>query len=128
MRILAVNAIDRQSKYMRVVLTSIQLRSVWQFFRLSNHGRKIQGQAKKSPGFVKMKNTGWGRLHYTMSIWQSEAEMKAFAKTGAHLDAMKQSAKIAVEIRTYTYEADRLPEWQLAKELLRDKGKAIKFP
>jgi heme-degrading monooxygenase HmoA len=113
---------------MHITVTSIQLRSVWQFFALSNHGRKIQSQAQKSPGFVKMKNTGWGKLHFTLSGWESEAAMKQFARGGAHLDAMKQSAKLATELRTYTYEADQLPDWNTAKQLLLEKGKVLNFP
>ena len=112
---------------MRITVTSIQLRSPWQFFKLSNHGRKIQAQAKKSPGFVKMKNTGWGKLHYTLSVWDSEAAMKAFARTGAHMEAMKQSAALSHEIRTYTYESESLPDWKEAKRLLLQNGKTMKF-
>lgn len=113
---------------MRITITSIQLRSAWQFFSLSNHGRKIQAQAKKSPGFVKMKNTGWGKLHYTLSIWESEASMKAFARTGAHLEAMKQSAKLSHEIRTLTIESETIPDWKEVKRLLSEKGKVLRFP
>lgn len=112
---------------MIIVVTSIELHSPWQFFTLSNHGRKIQGQAKRSPGFVKMKNTGWWRLHYTLSAWESEAAMKQFARNGAHLDAMKQSAKLSHEIRTHVFEATALPDWTEAKKLLAEKGKSIKF-
>jgi heme-degrading monooxygenase HmoA len=113
--------------FMRITVTSIQLRSPWQFFQLSNHGRKIQAQAKKSPGFVKMKNTGWGKLHYTLSVWDSEAEMKDFVRTGAHMEAMKQSAALSHEIRTYTYESESLPDWKEAKRLLLQNGKTMKF-
>jgi hypothetical protein len=112
---------------MRITITSIQLRSPWQFFTLANHGRKIQGQAKKTPGFVKMKNTGWGKMHYTLSIWDSDAAMKQFARAGAHLEAMKQSAKLSQEIRTYSFETDAIPDWKAAKQLLREKGKVMKF-
>jgi heme-degrading monooxygenase HmoA len=113
---------------MRITITSIELRSVWQFFSLSNHGRKIQAQAKRTPGFRRMKNTGWGRLHYTLSIWESVSSMKAFARTGAHLEAMKRSAKLAVEIRTHTFEADQIPNWKEVKRLLITEGKSLTFP
>jgi heme-degrading monooxygenase HmoA len=112
---------------MRITITSIELRSFWQFFTLANHGRKIQGQAKNAPGFVKMKNTGWGRLHFTLSIWESEAAMKQFARTGAHLEAMKQSTKLGKEIRTHTFESDAIPNWKEVKQLLAEKGKVMRF-
>lgn len=115
-------------KEMYITLTSIQLRSPWQFFTLSNHGRKIQMQAKRSPGFVKMKNTGWWKLHYTLSIWDSAEAIRQFARTGAHLAAMKESANLASEIRTYTFEGDRIPTWDEAKQLLDLKGRVMRFP
>lgn len=113
---------------MHVTITSIKLRSVWKFFALSNNGRKIQGQAKNTAGFIQIKNTGWGKLHFTLSSWESVEAMKQFARSGAHLDAMKQSAKLSTEIRTYTYETNTLPNWAAAKALLFEKGKLLQFP
>ena len=65
-----------------------------------------------------MKNTGFGYLHYTLTLWQAEDDLKRFARTGAHLAAMKQSASLATEIRTYTFQAEKLPDWNRAKQLL----------
>jgi hypothetical protein len=61
-----------------------------------------------------------------MSLWQSEADMKAFAKSGAHLEAMKSSARIAKEIRSVTIDAEELPSWEEAKELLKT-GRVMRF-
>ncbi len=113
---------------MYITITSILLRSPWQFFTLTNHGRKIMLQAKGTTGFVKMKNTGWWKLHLTMSHWETEAAIKQFARSGAHLDAMKQSAKLSTEIRIYTFESDTLPDWKQAKQLLVAHGKLMQFP
>ena len=35
------------------------------------------------------KKRGVWTKHYTMSLWKNEEEMKAFALSGAHLEAMK---------------------------------------
>lgn len=113
---------------MVITITSITLRSVWKFFALTNNARKIQGQATRSPGFVRMKNTGWGKLHYTLSVWESEAALKAFARSGAHLEAMKKSKDLSTELSTYTYESPTEPDWAAAKALLAEKGKVLKFP
>ena len=110
---------------MIITFTSITLKSPWKFFSLSNNGRKIQSQAKRSPGFIKMKNTGWWKQHYTVSAWDSEDAMKKFARSGAHLDAMKKTANLASELRTYTFEANEIPDWKSGKELLKEKGKVI---
>lgn len=72
------------------------------------------------------KKKGVWTKHYTMTLWNNEAELKTFAKSGAHLEAMKISNKIAKEIRTITIDADSLPHWKDAENLLQ-KGKAYQF-
>ena len=72
-----------------------------------------------------MKSTGFGYLHFTLSAWEMEENLKQFAREGAHLDAMKKSSAIANEIRTYTYQSDQTPDWAEAKQLLSEKGKVL---
>ncbi len=110
---------------MFITLTSIRLRSLWGFFRLSWHGLRITLQMRRLPGFVSMRNTGWGYLHYTASAWRSEEELKQFARSGAHLEAMKQTRQLAFELRTYTYEGESLPVWSEVRRLLLEKGKVL---
>lgn len=112
---------------MVITVTSIKLRSVWYFFRLSLFGYKIQKQAANESGFIKMKNTGFGYEHFTLSAWESEADLKRFARSGEHSAAMKHTRELATEVRTYTYSADTLPNWPAAKQLLKDKAKVLKF-
>lgn len=61
-----------------------------------------------------------------MTLWNDDNELKEFAKSGAHLDAMKKSKEIAKEIRTITIDADRLPSWDDAKKLLEN-AKVLRF-
>lgn len=112
---------------MIVTVTSIQLRSVWGFFRLSLFGLKIMGQLKTEQGYVKMLKTGSGKLHYTLTVWQSEADMKRFARTGEHLAAMKAGKALASETRSYSYETDTIPAWPEAKRLLMEQGKVVSY-
>ncbi len=112
---------------MIVTVTSLRLRKLWNFFHLSWHGMRVMKQSKTQKGFIKMKNTGFGYMHYTLSAWETEEDVKNFAKSGAHLQAMKESAAIATQIATYTYEADKMPDWKEAKKLLKEKGKVLKF-
>mgnify|MGYP003498266256 FL=1 len=90
-------------------------------------GFKIQKQAKSEKGFIKMKNTGFGYEHYTLSVWQSEADLKRFARSGEHSAAMKHTRELASEVRTYTYTSDTIPEWKNVKQLLKEKAKVLKF-
>lgn len=112
---------------MLITLTSIRLKSVWKYFPLTFNSLQIVMQCRKSPGFISMKNTGFGIDHYTMSTWNSEEERQAFYRSGAHAAAMKKSADLASEIRTYNYEADKYPDWKTAKTLLQEKGKIMRF-
>jgi hypothetical protein len=111
---------------MTITITSIRLRSVWYFFKLSLHGLKISLQLRKAPGFIKIKNTGFGYLHYTITTWESKESMQRAMREGAHGEAMKESAALATEIVSYTYESDEFPSWKVAKEMIKQ-GKAMKY-
>ena len=74
-----------------------------------------------------MKNTGFGYLHFTMSVWENEADLRNFACTGAHREAMKESESLATEIGVYTFRSDEVPNWTEAKKLVSENGKVISF-
>lgn len=112
---------------MVVTITSLRLRSLWGFFRLSWNGLKISLQARRSPGFIAMKNTGSGYLHHTLSLWEDEKSAKAFAHSGAHLAALQEGASLASEIRILTYPADALPSWPEAKARVAEQGRAFRY-
>ncbi|MEO8512112.1 MAG: hypothetical protein ABI543_01000 [Ignavibacteria bacterium] len=82
---------------------------------------------KSENGFIKMKNTGFGYDHYTLSAWKTPEDQKRFAKRGAHLEAMRQTGKIATEVMTFTYNSESFPGWKEAKELLQGNSKVYKF-
>jgi len=113
---------------MTITITFIRLRSLWHFFQLSRHGLHIMRQAKALPGNTGFRNTGFGYKHYTLSAWSDEATMRQFAYSdGPHKEAMKQSKKIAREIKTYTYQADTIPTWVEAKRLMEEKGRRYRI-
>lgn len=112
---------------MYITVTSLKLRSVWLFFKLSLNGMRIVKQAKAEKGFIKMKNTGFGYIHYTLSAWESKEDIKRFAHSGAHKEAMKHTKQLAKEIKIYTYQNTKFPSWEEAKELLNEKGKTLTF-
>lgn len=111
---------------MKVVITSIELKTVWKFFALSRNALDIRRQLKQTD-CVELKTQGFWKLHYTMTRWNSEAELKAFARSGAHLEAMKKSAGLARTIRTLTFDGDKLPDWKSAKRMLLEKGKTLSY-
>lgn len=110
---------------MKVTITSIQLKTPFQFFPLSVFALNILQQLKTT-NCKDFKKKGIWTMHYTMTLWENEEQLKAFAKSGAHLDAMKKSATIAKEIRTLTIDAEELMDWKTAKKLLLN-GKVVTF-
>ena len=110
---------------MKATITSIELKCPLKFFALSANALKIIRQLKAT-SYKDFKKRGVWTKHYTMTLWNNESELKDFAKSGAHLDAMKKSKDIAKEIRTITIDTDTLPTWDEAKRLLEN-GKVFKF-
>lgn len=110
---------------MKATITSIELKGPFKFFALSREALSIIKQLK-STNCVEFKKRGIWTKHYTMTLWNNEEELIEFSKSGAHLEAMKKSKKIAKEIRTITIEAQQLPSWDEAKKLL-EKAKSIQF-
>lgn len=110
---------------MKVTITSIELKGPLKFFALSLSALKIVRQLKAS-NYKDFRKKGIWTKHYTMTLWNNEQEIKDFAQSGAHLEAMKNSKKIAREIRTITIDAESLPDWKEAI-LLLNKGKVLKY-
>lgn len=110
---------------MKATITSIELRGPLKFFALSSKAFKIIRQLKAT-NCKDFRKKGLWTTHYTMTLWNNEDELKKFTRSGAHLEAMKASKKIAKEIRTITIETDCLPKWNEAKKLLL-KGQVIKY-
>lgn len=102
---------------MFIVITYIELRSPLKYFVLVFNAMKIALQLK-STSCNGYKFHGLWTSHYTMTVWNSKEDMKAFARSGAHLDAMKKSTIISREIRTLTIDAPSIPKWKEAKERL----------
>lgn len=112
---------------MTVTVTSIKLKKLWHFFILSYLGLKIQLGIKSKSGFLQMKNTGFGYLHYTMTAWASEDDAKNFAHSAEHLNAMNWGKTIATEVRVLTFEAEQMPDWNDAKQMVLEKGRVISY-
>lgn len=112
---------------MVITVTSLKLRRLWGYFKMTYLSMHIVRQTRTQPGFVAMKHTGFGYLHFTLSVWESAEDARRFAHSGAHKEAMKSSRQLSSEIRIYTYQGDHLPSWKEAKRLLLANGKCFSF-
>ncbi|MFZ1806307.1 MAG: DUF3291 domain-containing protein [Cyclobacteriaceae bacterium] len=110
---------------MKATITSIELRGPLKFFTLSAKALRIIKQLKVTDCKDFKKKGAW-TIHYTMTLWNNENDLKEFARSGAHLEAMKSSKQIAKEIRTITIDTDALPDWKEAKKLLEG-AKVLKY-
>jgi len=104
---------------MKATITSMELKGPLKFFALSSMALSIVKQLRAT-NCKDFKKRGLWTKHYTMTLWNSESELKEFAHSGAHLDAMKKSRNIAKEIRILTIDTDTLPSWEEAKRLLEN--------
>jgi len=83
-------------------------------FLLLYHIFRVRQQLKSAPGLIKM---DFNREWRTLTVWKTAEDMKAFRNRGAHLNAMKYTAKIG-KAYTTTWEVDRFPTWPEAIEKL----------
>ncbi|MDI1234465.1 MAG: DUF3291 domain-containing protein [bacterium] len=111
---------------MIAVITLIELKNPFKFFALSYNALQIIKQLKSTKN-IAFKSKGLWTTHYTMSLWENKEDMQSFARSGAHMEAMKLSAQLAKEIRTLTITVDALPNWNKAIELLRTEGKILTY-
>ena len=112
---------------MIVSITYLELKHVSKFFKLAALARKIVIELRSNKACKKVKSRGFWTKHYTMTLWENREAMEQFYRHGdAHKAAMKHSADLAKEIKTYSYEDDTLPTWNEAKVLLPE-GKSFVF-
>jgi len=103
-----------------ISLTRLHLRSKRFFLSFLLYTWRSGRQAKRSRGFR------GGRLggdsqggNWTMTTWDSEADMRAFRNTGAHAVAMRKLLEWCDEASFAQYEGDILPSSDEAYERLR---------
>ena len=113
---------------MVITVTSLRLRSLFGFFPLTLNAIAVVRQIRKQPGFLGMKNTGFGYMHYTLSSWESAEAAKAFAHSGAHRESIRKGGALAEEVRVHSYEAAAMPGWAEAKRLVAEKGRVFPYP
>ena len=68
---------------------------------------RVRRQLARCPGLVKYDfHPGWR----TLTVWESTEALKAFRNSGAHLEAMRNTARIG-RARTVTWETAEIPAW-----------------
>ena len=111
---------------MIVSITYLKLKSPLHLLSLGKYNKRVVEQLYESD-MVDFKSRGFWKNHYTMTLWNNEAEMKQFVHSSAHRDAMNISHEIASEIKTFIHISDDLLNWNEAKKLLHENAKVLTF-
>lgn len=98
---------------MHITATQIKIKGISAFFRFFTRVAKIRKQLASAEGVIFVKFSGLR----TLTGWESEADMKAFRNSGAHLEAMKNIKNIG-KAKSVSWQADAEPEWHEAKTKL----------
>lgn len=104
-----------------VSITGLRLTSVRHGWRFWWHAVRAMRQAKRAPGNILAQARTINSVHHTLSIWDSEAAMRRYLGTGAHLAAMRVFPHIASG-STLGYATDDPPDWSQVHEIWRERG------
>lgn len=107
-----------------VSITGLQLNSLLHLPAFMWHAVRSMNQAQKAPGNISVDARSINGVRHTLSVWQSEADMRAYIKSGAHLKAMKAFQDIA-HGKTFGFEAQTAPTWNDVHRLWIEKGRPI---
>jgi len=112
-----------------ISVTRLRVRSVFYLPQFFWHTFKVQRQAKSAPGML------GGRLmleahlvFWTATVWESDAAMRAFRSSGAHMRAMPKLLDWCDEASYVHWEQEsaELPSWAEAHRRMVTDGKLSK--
>lgn len=92
--------------------------------RFWRHAVPSMAQAHAAPGCLHADARTVDGVHHTLTAWESEDAMRAYARSGAHLVAMRAFDAIAMG-ETVTYDAERVPSWDEALAAWRERGTPV---
>lgn len=105
-----------------VSVTGLRLKGWFSAFRFWRHAAPSYSQAKAAEGIVLADVLKKDGIHHTLTVWESETAMKRFLYRGAHRKAIRAFPEIA-EGRTYSFQSDVVPSWDVALEKLKNHGR-----
>lgn len=104
---------------MFISIGKFSIRKKSKLFRFLRMSKRIEQQAKTSKGIVEVElhNSGISSF-YAATLWESMEDMRSFAFSGDHHQAIIQSKELSQEIRLLYYEGDELPDKKEIAQLL----------
>lgn len=98
-------------------LTSLKVKSPLTMFRIWPHSFRSVRALQRS-NCVAFKTRGFSNPSYTMTVWRTEEDLRAYFVSPAHQRAMKETRGLDLEIRSLRVDRDQLISWDEARELL----------
>lgn len=87
------------------------------------HVEAVVDQASDAPGFVGSSLRGeiFGRERWTLTVWETDADLGTFYGSGAHAEAMRDAHDVIDAVYSHRFEVDRAampPRWGETLRLL----------
>jgi quinol monooxygenase YgiN len=104
---------------MIAVITKMRVKHFYMLPQFFRHAIPSATAAHKAAGVhqVSTKAIGW-HTHCTLTVWESEAAMRAFVTSKPHIEAMRAAGKMTASSSFAHWETDHIPDWQEAFERL----------
>lgn len=103
---------------MIVSITKLELSSYSKIIAFFGFNRKIIKELEASNCKQFKVSPNWSfRTWYTMTLWESEADLFAFYRNGTHAKAMQEAANFSTNLKAIRIEGTELLNWRMAKKL-----------
>jgi heme-degrading monooxygenase HmoA len=111
-----------------ISITGLQLKSVYCYPKFYWYALSAVRGAKLAPGniyastnaaYIPMDET---LTHMTLTVWKDRAATMKYVASKEHREAAKLSRELASNIKSYHYESETIPTWEVAKQILADQG------
>src|SRR5919112_5682913 len=112
-----------------VSITRLRLGSVWHLPFFLWHTFASEKQLAKSAGFIKGKTlVDKGLTFWTITLWQSDADMRTYRNSDAHKKAMPKLQHWCNEASVvhWQQEEERFPDWHHAHARMMQEGRLSK--
>ncbi len=106
-----------------VSITGLRLRSVFHAPLFWLHAMPSYRAAERAAGALSVEAWQAGGVQYTLTFWESFAQMRAYVRSPVHAKAVRVFDKIATG-ETYGCAADTLPSRVEAQRVLAEKGRS----
>ena len=105
-----------------VSITGLKAKGLFSFLVFLRHAVPSKIQAERADGILYVGVKKIAGIQHTLTAWESEAHMKRYIYSGAHLLALKAFRKIATG-KTFGFPSRTLPTFDQAHEIWKEKGR-----